>query len=66
MKMAKKKSKDMQQNLLKPAIPFTRAPVKKFKCGKYHAYNLRTVLGDSSSPVYKLSTLFFAAGTPEE
>ena len=66
MKIAKKKSEDMIQNSLKPAILFTRAPVKKLECGEYHACKLRIGPGDSSSPVYELSVPFFASGNPEE
>ena len=66
MKIAKKKNEDLIHSSLKPAIPFTRGPGKKLERGEYHAYKLRTVPGDSNSPVYELSVPFFSAGTPEE
>ena len=66
MDIAKKKFTNVQHIMLKLAIPFTRTPAKKFECSEYHAYKLRTVPGDSSSPVYELRFPFYSSNTPEE
>ena len=54
------------RRILQPAIPYERPKVKKLERGEFHNYKLRTVPGDSSSPIYELSVPFFGAGTPEE
>ena len=54
------------RRILQPAIPYERPKAKKLERGEFHNYKLRTVPGDSASPIYELSVPFFSNGTPEE
>eukprot|EP00957_Ditylum_brightwellii_P013162 993971-Ditylum_brightwellii.AAC.1 len=47
-------------------IPFPRPAPRQLKCCQFHAYKLRTIPTDPTSPIYELSVPFLDNGTPEE
>jgi hypothetical protein len=50
------------RRILQLAIPYERPKVKKMERGEFHNYKLRTVPGDTASPIYELSVPFFSSG----
>eukprot|EP00957_Ditylum_brightwellii_P055335 4194058-Ditylum_brightwellii.AAC.1 len=59
-------TKQNNPDVKRAVIAFQQPPPRQLKCGQYHMYKLHTTSADATSPIYKLSVLFFDKVTPEE
>eukprot|EP00957_Ditylum_brightwellii_P104425 7953699-Ditylum_brightwellii.AAC.1 len=53
-------------DIKRAVIAFQQPQARQLERGQYHTFKLRTTPADPTSPIYKLSVLFFDNGTPKE